>query len=86
MIEPLGIVQTLLCQWHHLAIGLQQDRWTHFMRHCSHAQEGKRSCHWAAYFGTAQVLQELLEQRPNLEAKDRRGNTALHLAAAAHHL
>ena len=51
-----------------------------------HAQEGKRACHWAAYFGTAQMLQELVEQHPNLEAKDRRGNTALHLAAVAHHL
>ena len=50
-----------------------------------HEQEGKRACHWAAYFGAAQVLQELLEHRPNLEAKDRRGNTALHLAAAANH-
>lgn len=50
------------------------------------AQEGKRACHWASYFGTPQVLQELLDQRPNLEAKDLRGNTALHLAAAAGHL
>lgn len=62
-------------------------RWTAEM--CVHApfcaQEGKRACHWAAFFGQAQVLQDLVEQHPNLEAKDRRGNTALHLAAAANH-
>ena len=50
------------------------------------AQEGKRACHWAAFYGTAQLLQDLVERHPNLEAKDRRGNTALHLAAAANHL
>ena len=49
-------------------------------------QEGKQACHWAAFFGTAQLLQDLVEQHPNLEAKDRRGNTALHLAAATNHL
>ena len=50
------------------------------------AQLGKRACHWAAYFGSAEALQELLDRRPNLEAKDLCGNTALHLAAAAGHL
>ena len=42
--------------------------------------------YWAAYFGSAEALQELLDRRPNLEAKDLCGNTALHLAAAAGHL
>ena len=50
------------------------------------AQLGKRACHWAAYLGSAEALQELLDRRPNLEAKDLGGNTALHLAAAAGHL
>ena len=49
-------------------------------------QEGKRSCHWAALFGAEQALHDVLEHRPNLEAKDLRGNTALHLAAASDNL
>ncbi|CAL5230097.1 g13555 [Coccomyxa viridis] len=49
-------------------------------------REGKRACHWAAFFGIAALLQDLVEQHPNLEAKDRRGNTALHLAAARNYL
>lgn len=50
--------------------------------HLQH-KEGKLALHWAAQFAETEVLRQLLIKRPNLAAKDERGNTALHLAAAA---
>ncbi len=50
------------------------------------AQRGKLPLHWAAQFGDEHMLQRILATRPNLQAKDERGNSPLHLAAAAGHM
>lgn len=49
-------------------------------------QDGKRLLHWAVQFGEIEALETILDGHPNLEARDERGNTALHLAAAAGHM
>ncbi len=49
-------------------------------------QDGKRPLHWAAQYGESEALEKILSRRLNLQAKDERGNTALHLAAAAGHM
>ena len=46
-------------------------------------QEGKQVLHWAAQYGEMDLLHKLLNERQNLQAMDGKGNTALHLAAAA---
>lgn len=46
-------------------------------------QEGKLALHWAAQFGEMETLHKLMNGRQNLQAVDGRGNSALHLAAAA---
>ena len=50
------------------------------------SQRGKLPLHWAAQFGDEHVLGRIVDGRPNLQARDERGNSALHLAAAAGHL
>jgi ankyrin repeat protein len=50
-------------------------------------QRGKLALHWAAQFGDAHMLQRMLAaDAPKLQARDVRGNTPLHLAAAAGHM
>ena len=47
---------------------------------------GKAALHWAAQFGEARLLHELLRSAADINAADGAGNTALHLAALNNHL
>lgn len=50
-------------------------------------QRGKLALHWAAQLGDMHMLQRMLAaDAPKLQAKDARGNSPLHLAAAAGHM
>ena len=49
-------------------------------------QAGKTALHWAAQFGEAQLLHELMRTADDVNQRDEAGNTPLHLAALNGHL
>jgi len=49
-------------------------------------QAGKTALHWAAQFGEAQLLHELIRTAEDVNPLDEAGNTPLHLAALNGHL
>ena len=50
------------------------------------SQAGKTALHWAAQFGEAQLLHELMRTADDVNPRDDAGNTPLHLAALNGHL
>lgn len=49
-------------------------------------QAGKTALHWAAQFGEARLLHELMRTADDVNPRDEAGNTPLHLAALNAHL